>query len=148
MRIRVIVGAYLAACVVAAILLSACIAFSFGAHPVLMAMSVPFSTLFIAIFAALPASAAIYYAEQHGYRSPFFYVAAGFIIVVVAAVELHLVGGPPSPGRRHVPGPFRETMELSLLFGLFPGLAGSLTYWSIAGQKAGKAPFRVNRSAP
>lgn len=140
MRTRAVVGAYLVACLVGAILLSFCIVL-LGSPLQLIFILAPLLALWIALLAALPASAAIFYAERHCYRSPGFYAAAGFATVIVAAVEIYLTGGLPAPGRRHVPGGFRETMQLVVLFGSFPGVAAGLVYWSIAGRNAGKAPY-------
>jgi len=137
MRTRVIIGAYLVACFAAAAALFVVVTASLDVRlAFLVALwAIPAVTL----LAALPASAAIFYAERHRYLSPLFYTAVGFVTVIVAAVELYLTDGLPSPGRRHVPGGFRETMQLVVVFGSIPGLIAGLVYWSIAGRNAGKA---------
>lgn len=140
MRTRTIIGAYVVACLVGAILLGFCIVL-IGLPLQLIFILTPLLALWIALLAALPASAAIFYAERHCYVHPGFYAAAGFVTVTVAAVEIYLTGGLPGPGSRRVPGGFRETMQLVVLFGSFPGLAAGLVYWSIAGRNAGKAPY-------
>ncbi|QCI64426.1 hypothetical protein [Phreatobacter stygius] len=152
-RPLVVLGGYAGACIVAGLVLLACAAgFASGNLPVSEArpragledlgslyLALCLVSVYIGVLALLPAAAIIAYAERRGLRSPLFYGGAGAVaaVTVVGAVLLVLLlAGAP---QREV---FRGASPLFRLLLLFaaPGLAGGLTYWLIAGRKAGERP--------
>jgi hypothetical protein len=143
MRILVIIGAYLAACVVAAVAFGAAIAVTLLPSREYFVATIFGSALYtapvIAVLAALPASVTIVYAERYGRRSALFYAGAGLVSAIVGLAAINaflLAAGLHSQSGFKIdaglPGAIART---SVLFGL-PGLAGGLSYWWIAGRSA------------
>src|SRR4051812_35382058 len=94
MRILAVVGAYLVSCLVAATVLMAVtvLLLSPGDSPVAHIVGGALMVApFVAVVAALPASAAIFYAERYRHRSAIFYAGAGLMSTIVCVVAINIV---------------------------------------------------------
>ncbi len=98
---------------------------------------------FVAVLALIPTLIVGVYAERAGVRSPLFYAVAGAAIglCVLALYGLGLIWGSSRPLSEALP-PDAAIGLPAIVAGAaavvaFAGIAGGLTYWAIAGRKAG-----------
>jgi hypothetical protein len=152
-RLLSLTAAYIAASVVAGTILSTWMVWSPGAQigPVdldflkITAFFVSLVSSLVAVL-ALPAAAAVsWYAERRSKRSAFFYCGAGAMVSLVALgiyVAL-LIWNDTSAERFSSMGEAAGVAAaLAVITSVFviAGVAGGLTYWAIAGRKAGSHP--------
>ena len=150
-RLVPIAGAYIAANVVAGAVLAAAVIGLVGgpgaerADAALLDASARMLvsvTGLIAILALAPTLIAGTYAERAGIRSPLFYGLAGTVIGM-AALGIHVVSSIWYTGLGDTiavaDGEFNERGMLASVLAIVSvaGLLGGLTYWVIAGRKAG-----------
>ncbi len=150
-RLVPIAGAYIAANVVAGAVLAAAVIGLIGgpsaerADAALLEVSTRMLASvigLIAILALAPTLIAGTYAERAGIRSPLFYGLAGAVIGV-AALGIHVVSSVWYSGLGDTiavaDGEFNERGALAGVLAIVAaaGLLGGLTYWAIAGRKAG-----------
>jgi hypothetical protein len=152
-KLLTIAGAYIAASFVAGAILVAGIVWSPGAPigPIdlhllrITVLFVAFVSALVAALALLPAAVVTWYAEHRGKRSPLFYCGAG-AVVALAALGIYvalLIWNDTSAERLTSMGGATNAMAaLAFTSGIFvlAGVSGGLTYWGIAGRKAGSHP--------
>lgn len=152
-RLLSIAGAYIAACFVAGAILAVGVFWSPGTQigPVdldLLHITALFVTLvsgFVAVLALAPAALVSWYAERHGKRSPIYYGGAGAVIGLVALaiyVALLIWDNTSTERFSSMGGETGILVTIVIVTGVFviAGVAGGLTYWAIAGRKAGSTP--------
>jgi hypothetical protein len=157
-RLVPLAGAYIAANVVAGAVLAAAVMGLIGgpspqrADVALLEVSARMLasvTGLIAILALAPTLIAGTYAERAGIRSPVFYGLAGAVIGV-AALGIHVVSSIWYTGLGDTiavaDGDFNERGVLASILAIVSvaGLLGGLTYWAIAGRRAGMGPAADN----
>jgi hypothetical protein len=149
-RLLTMAGAYIAASVVAGVILAPWMVWSPGAqigpvHFDLLQITPVFVSIvssLVAVLALPPAVAVSWYAERRGKRSAFFYGGAGAVVSLVAlAIYAALViWNDTSPERFSSMGEASDVaaaiVVITSVF-VIAGVAGGLTYWAIAGRKAG-----------
>ena len=152
-RLLTIVGAYIAASVVAGVVLAAGILSQPGGQvgPIdldflqITAFFLAFVSGLVAVLALPPAIAVSWYAESRGKRSALFYGSAGALVSLVALgvfaalLAWNNTSGEPSTSTGGAAG---VAAAIAVVAGFFvvAGVAGGLTYWAIAGRTAGSQP--------
>lgn len=159
-RLVPIAGAYIAANVVAGAVLAAAVIGLMGSPGPARAETTLFDVSarmlasvigLIALLALAPTLIAGTYAERAGIRSPVFYALAG-AVVGVAALGIHVVSSIWYTGLGDtIAVADGELNEGGVLAGVLAivavaGLLGGLTYWAIAGRKAGAGPTKSTES--
>jgi hypothetical protein len=135
-RMLVVFGGYLGACLGAALTLAAILwtvaAVSRGTMPPLTIVvpSTLYAGILIGAFTLLPALAFIAVAEWTRIRAPVFYAIAGVAAAILAYI-LYLAF-------LSLPGTTIGTVLGGLVFFGLPGLVGGLVYWGIAGRNTGQ----------
>jgi hypothetical protein len=141
MRVLVIIGAYFVACVVAATAYAIMTAIMFASpaeYFLTTILGAVYVSPVIAVLAALPASAAITYAERYGRRSAAYYVGTGAAAAVFGVAVIYsflAVTGLAASGLKLDVSFLAYLARMSVLF-CIPGVAGGLSYWWIAGRRA------------
>ena len=100
---------------------------------------------FVAALAFLPAVAVSWYAERRSKRSPLFYAAAGAAIGVLAfGIYVALLVWTDDSAERFSSAANMRSAAIVIAIAAaavaIAGIAGGLTYWAIAGRKAGWKP--------
>ena len=136
-RIPVVIFAYLLACVAASVVLTIgtltpewndvlVAGVAIGAiWPVVL-----LGATIIATAAMVPAMLVIVIAEGFAWRSAVFYAALGAVLALFVLYGLNLLGYVPEPDSNGFLAREREVLAAS-------GIAAGLTYWLVAGRKAG-----------
>ena len=149
-RLLTIAGAYIAASVVAGCVLAAGLLSQPGGQvgPIdleflqITAFFLAFVSGLVAVLALPPAIAVSWYAERRGKRSALFYGSAGAVVSLVALgvyaalLAWNNTSGEPSTSTGGAAGVAAAIAGIAAFFAI-AGVAGGLTYWAIAGRKAG-----------
>jgi hypothetical protein len=148
-RIRNIAVGYVAAVVVAGVVLSGLIGFvpafqepqvnvplGSGLTLLLAIVAIPVTI----IFTVLPAAAIIWFAERNRVRSPLFYGAAGALTNLAVLGTLIALADWASFQRGEGLRLPSAVAFFQMVLLLTPGLCAGLMYWKVAGRNAGRVP--------
>lgn len=137
LRIPVVIFGYLLACVAASVVLTIGTltpewndVMSLGVQTGAIGPVVGLGAAVIATVAMVPAMLVIVIAEGFGLRSVVFYAGLGAVVALFLLYGLNLVGYVIEPDSGGFLAREREVMAAS-------GVAAGLTYWLVAGRKAG-----------
>jgi len=132
-RIVVVFGAYIAACIAASLILTIGTLTpewddlaSLGLSTVVLWSTVGITAAIVATIAFMPSLLVIALAEGFAWRSSILYAALGGVLALSLSYGLDFAGSIGEPGS----APAREVFAAA-------GIAGGFVFWLIAGRKAG-----------
>ena len=139
----VILGGYIGACIAAGLALALAYAVSPGLRNpggvdqlgLLYALT-GVASMFIGMFALLPALPFLIYTERRSVRSPVFYAVAGVLVAVLSFIAYVTLFG-RGPNAVSVKEIVRDSAAIVLFAPA--GLVAGLTYWLISGRSAGRS---------